>query len=896
MRSLAVISMLMWAVLACDSKPPRTETASGPPAPPSTTNTPVAIRSPVSRPSAAPLGETFNGWTATPGPQGRIDVHVQHAPIFTMRYVYFGPQWQWAGQRIEDLPATSEGGAGFRITTTQLPVTTTAISRKLDEHTLETSFDLSVDREMQGFSGIGMEFLLELDSAAWPKSPQPVISDDAHTLTIPLDEHEAFAIEVEGGSAKLYFERGQPHHVRLMFAMDELAKGHHTVKVRYRLPSSGRVMPPINERYGPVDPQTWHHDALVWDDWPVDLSFLNQDKPAGTHGMVEARGDALVFADGTPARFWGTNIAAYTLYTGSQQDVATQAKRIAALGFNLVRLHHHDSHWQRTNVFAPGNTTRTLDQNALERLDWWIKCLRDEGIYVWVDIHVGRQFRPGDDIPGYDELKRNRDGKGEGFNYVNDRIQTLMREFTQQYLIDRNNRYTQTRWVDDPAVIALLITNENDLTDHFGNMFAKDKGNRIHQALYEKQVHSIAATMGLSSRDALKPWAPGPSKVVLAEIQHRFDEQAIHQLRNAGIKQPIATTNYWGNNKLWSWVPLLGGDIIDAHSYGQAEALSANPRYAGNWVHFLAGAQAAGKPYSVTEWNVSSRFKDRFTAPTYVASIGALQGWDALMLYCYNQGPLGPQGGHHQFVNWIDPGIMALAPAAAVLFRRDVATANRTYVLRPDKDDLFGQPRNGFTSAAIRTAAEMSRLVVQMPEMKILPWARTTPVPDGEPIEDLDRDLLGPGTQQVVSDTGEIRRDWGRGVQTIDTSRSQVVSGWIGGMSLETSSATFAIQTPKATVAFTSLDGLPLDKSHRVLVSTGARAVPASNQGQQWMSEPVRGTIALKRSDPLKLTPLTARSRGTTTGKTSITGHPDGVWTRWTLPDQGSHWYIIESP
>ena len=38
---------------------------------------------------------------------------------------------------------------------------------------------------------------------------------------------------------------------------------------------------------------------------------------------VSARGDQLVFADGTPARFWGTNVSAYSLFQTGLSDTVT---------------------------------------------------------------------------------------------------------------------------------------------------------------------------------------------------------------------------------------------------------------------------------------------------------------------------------------------------------------------------------------------------------------------------------------------------------------------------------------------------------------------------------------------------------------------------------------------
>jgi hypothetical protein len=74
--------------------------------------------------------------------------------------------------------------------------------------------------------------------------------------------------------------------------------------------------------------------------------------------------------------------------------VKRQARRLSELGFNLVRIYHHDSPWVVPNIFGERTAmdTKSLSQAMLERLDWWITCLKQEGIYVWLDLHVGRQL------------------------------------------------------------------------------------------------------------------------------------------------------------------------------------------------------------------------------------------------------------------------------------------------------------------------------------------------------------------------------------------------------------------------------------------------------------------------------------------------------------------------
>ena len=84
--------------------------------------------------------------------------------------------------------------------------------------------------------------------------------------------------------------------------------------------------------------------------------------------------------------------------TGS--SIECQARRLAQLGVNLVRLTHVDSDWVHPQLIARGPTSENLDDQAVNTLFYWIKALKDQGIYVWVDMITYRPFLKGDNIPG----------------------------------------------------------------------------------------------------------------------------------------------------------------------------------------------------------------------------------------------------------------------------------------------------------------------------------------------------------------------------------------------------------------------------------------------------------------------------------------------------------------
>ena len=658
----------------------------------------------------------------------------------------------------------------------------------------------------------------------------------------------------------------------------------------------------------------WFRQALAWDSSPVDLSYLNaSDRPAGRHGKVKASGDALAFEDGTPARFWGANLAGPALFQTPRENIPRQARRMAALGYNLARIVQHEANWVNPNIFGSRyQDTRHLNPGTLDLLDYWIKCLKDEGIYVWLDMHYLRPVMPGDGVTlGRDEIARGKNSFW-GFNYVNPQLQALMKEFQRQYL-GHVNRYTRVAYKDEPAVVGVLITNENDLTTHHGLRFLPDKHNPVHLKLFQKKMNAFVEATGMPANLLWRTWEPGPSKYWLCDLEHQFNQMMIDELRALGVRVPIATTNQWGPCVLSSLPPLTDGDVIDVHCYGEEAALSANPRDVKTFPSLAATAQVYGKPLVITEWNVPYPARDRFTAPLYMASIASLQGWDAPMIYNYSQQGLRQPGDREAALRidtWstsIDPAITGVMPAAAVAFRRGhISPARKTYCLKLSPEQLLGTMIKPETAATIRTLAEQSKLYIGMPAIKELPWLKPSePASDVTIVTDPNQDFIPAGATSVRSDTGEIVRSWKEGIQVIDTPRTQALSGGIGGKSIKLKDATFDFKTAKAVVALTSIDDEPLSRSRFILITAigQARPSPATDMGRlvpnrppnhlPFLTEPVIGTITL-RTQTSGLELLSLGPNGKVVSRFSPTGDRDGL----SIPlpaGRGTHWYVLKA-
>jgi hypothetical protein len=775
----------------------------------------------------------------------------------TSAFAFWGADWSWARHAV-DFRVVAPFEYALAGTNAALDLEMQGRVARPADRQLVWTLDFRGRTTQSGVIGGGITFRFDLE-AFGPELGEPDLLPERRGWVWGKAGGERFEMRFDPPLEALYFERGRKSEIRALFYKDRVAQGARRQVATLTASGPAAIAPSAPERFGLDDPQAWPADILDWSRSPVDLAFLNAaERPAGRRGFVRVDQGRLVFADGTPARFWGTNLSALALFATKPENVRQQARRLSALGFNLVRIHHHDSIWVDPNIFGSraGSTAGVPDPAMLEKLDWWLKCLMDEGIYVWLDLHVGRQLRAGDGIEAFEEIAKGAaSAELKGYNYVNASIQRAMRRFNEAY-VNRINAFTGRRYADEPGIAAMLLTNENDLTQHFGNLLLPDKKVPQHTAWYMAQAQAFADRHRLPRDRVWRAWEHGPSKLFLNDLEHRFASDQIEHLRALGVKAPIATTSTWGGNALSALPALSAGSVIDAHAYGGLGELTRNPIHGPNLAHWLAAAQVAGMPLAVSEWNVEPfPAADRHAIPLYMAATGRFQGWDALLQYAYAQIPLNGAGSASSWHTFNDPAAMAMLPAAALLYRQGhVREAKNTYVFAPDKEQLFGAPISPANSVALRTAAERSRLVIALPSTPELPWL-SAGAPQGTAVRltDASRPLIPLDATQAVSDTGELRRDWGEGLYVVTTPRTQAVTGWIGGKPIRLPDVEVAIRTRNASVAVQSLDAQPIALADRLLISVGARAVPARGDRLPFLAEPVLGELRVRARKGLSL-------------------------------------------
>ncbi len=879
--------------LACGPRPPE-PSATPPPSVETPTTIPVA-------PAPTPLATAPRydaPWTVSLADAGAIQLRRHHADLLRLEYPFFGANWTWAG------PGITDGGVlgdrtRYLIDIPGFEARVEAVARPVEPNVMEVQYSMQLRRDLPDIIGGGIEFHLQryaVESLAGHGDPQ-LLPDNAG-FSWEVADGETVTVRFDPPLPRVYFERGRKEQIRAFLLGPGAKAGNHVITMRVELPGDGAVLPSNGERYASGGKARWHPSTVDWDGMPVDLRYLNDGhRPAGVHGRVEVDGDTLAFADGTPARFWGTNVTAFSLYNADRDTIAATARRIAALGFNLVRLHHHDSHWVEPNIFVKdGRDTQALSDDALASLDWWVKCLEDEGIYVWLDLHVGRRMREGDAIPGFSELAASeRDPKG--FNYFNPRIEALMADFAKRYLT-RTNRFTKRRYTEDPGIMGVLLTNENDITHHFGNKMNDNAGAPTHRAMMIAAARPFMKANKMPQQ-ALQPWSYGPAKVLMNELEARWNLRMIDQLRGLGFAGPVATTNFWGDDPMASLPALTVGDVLDVHGYGGEGELDSNPLHASNFVQRIAAGRVEGMPTTITEWNLLPPVRDRFVGPIWFAAVARLQGWDAPMHFCYTNTELPPPSWLHAGMGLIDPATMALMPAAALVFREGHADpARERYRIVMKREDLYGREMGAHRSAAIRTLTERSRVEIALPDLPELRWDGRHRAPKGAiAVTDLDKSFLADDATEIVSDTGQLRRNWSRGVGTLDTPRTQAAYGWIGGDAIALSDVEIDVDTPKGTVAVTALDGLPIRRSKDLLV-TVVSEIDSTNGRPPLRARAVTGKLRI-RSEHAELTmrPVTTGSKGAARhAGAKQPGTRDGEQHEFELYPLPTHWYRITAP
>jgi hypothetical protein len=182
--------------------------------------------------------------------------------------------------------------------------------------------------------------------------------------------------------------------------------------------------------------------------WAGDLRPIAPDGP-----RIEAR-DGHFSCEGRRVRLWGVNLS-LAANLPRVEDAPMVAQRMAAAGINSVRLHHLDSASFPRGIWDAGNPG-ALHPEALHRLDVFIDQLARRGIWVNLNLHVGRQHSTALGLPD----------TGTKMDKIAGIFTPGLIDAQKKYARDvlaRVNGCRSVRYADDAAIAIVEISNEDSL-------------------------------------------------------------------------------------------------------------------------------------------------------------------------------------------------------------------------------------------------------------------------------------------------------------------------------------------------------------------------------------------------------------------------------------------------
>lgn len=161
---------------------------------------------------------------------------------------------------------------------------------------------------------------------------------------------------------------------------------------------------------------------------------------------------------GAAIRFVGVNLSGAACFP-DPADAPLVAKRMAQFGINLVRLHQMDQPKPK-GVFTDG-TYASLDSGQMTKLGTLVKALKDQGIYVDLNLRVLLKY-PNPDNGGAYELLKGVDIYSTAGG--TDSLRNRQKNYANQLLNYPNSDVAGlSKYKDDPVVAMIEISNEDGL-------------------------------------------------------------------------------------------------------------------------------------------------------------------------------------------------------------------------------------------------------------------------------------------------------------------------------------------------------------------------------------------------------------------------------------------------
>jgi hypothetical protein len=454
------------------------------------------------------------------------------------------------------------------------------------------------------------------------------------------------------------------------------------------------------------------------------------DGPAGKHGGVRIVGDHFAFADGTPVKFWGTNLA-YAQNCPDKNQAEQTAARFAKYGINCVRMHKFTNPGEGigTNV-----DTLTFDPVGLDKFDYFTAQLEKHGVYFGWSHSYHYKVRPGDEakLLNYNEIKTQLGSDTYGLMNAAPDVQNLNIAMVVS-LLKHRNPYTGKTYAQDPALAWLEVQNEDDIFFYtFGG--AIDKCPTYKQALMQrfgdwlKAKYSTQAALAkawgheLGANEKIggpmdvqtNPWFFGDDGLKQGDSFHRqrlldnadffhaeqdrYYKKFVAAVRGAGYLGPINGSPWWAPTTVPQYYNLKSDaqtGYVDRHNYFGGKLWDTMLADPGSGYLNTGLVRDGSCPFTLSEWCHVYPSVYSAEGPAIMAAYGlGLQGWNGSYEFqsFSNNGGFQPDEGHEPWNIWscdVPNQIGQFPTLSRMIYRGDVKEGDVIAVKRVSDDNLL---------------------------------------------------------------------------------------------------------------------------------------------------------------------------------------------------------------
>jgi len=565
-------------------------------------------------------------------------------------------------------------------------------------------------------------------------------------------------------------------------------------------------------------------------------SFRPTGRLAGEFGRVVVRGDhfELEGRPGVPVRFYGVNTTG-SMNTPEPGTEAAFAANAARMGYNALRVHHHDDELTRD---SPDGTT--LYAPAMAKFDALAAACITNGLYLTTDLHVSRRHIPwrllGEDRAGLagGEMKLLvRFHEGAYSNYL---------AFARNFLT-HVNPHTGRSYAEEPALSWISLINEAAIGEFSAAEWKKFP-------CYREAWRRFLQKKGLSLSDEI----PGDlTKLDAPEVRafRRFtleaEERFVTRMKRFLRDELKCRALVTGTNGVQYPQELQVAmetvcDYVDDHFYGCGQwfpsgdykppahlnnPLPFNPPAwnAGYGAHAVIFHRVFGKPFTVTEFNYGTPNLYRNVGGLLAGTFAGLQDWNGVWRFCWAEwkGPLAhpEESGFACFHTSGDPVMLATERAMVCLFLRgDMKPHRKTYAFvlpekamrDPTASTADAVPNLQWLAWYAKTGTKLNRAPLGAT------WSRTAPEAFRQTQEEMRAQVL-PGTatnEWPLAGNGDVMVDMNGQRFTVSTPRTH--GGFAESGLLRTDKLAFSLDG-HAALWVSSLDGAEIGKSRRMLLT-----------------------------------------------------------------------------